>query len=68
MSTDARLERMLTTEELADVIHTTPAGVHAMRYRGVGPRGRAVGKRVLYAESDVAEWLESRADQPKGAA
>lgn len=62
------LEPMLTTEELAELVRTTPAGVSNMRLRGVGPRGRRIGKRILYAESDVIAWLESRADDPRPAA
>jgi hypothetical protein len=62
------IETMLTTEEVAALIHTTPAGVANMRYRKVGPRGIRAGKRVLYPESGVIAWLESRADDPTPAA
>jgi hypothetical protein len=62
------IETMLTTEEVAALIRTTPAGVANMRYRGVGPRGIRAGKRVLYRESEVLAWLDSRADEPTTAA
>jgi predicted DNA-binding transcriptional regulator AlpA len=58
-----RRETMLTTEEVAALIRTSVSGVSGMRYRGVGPRGVRVGRRVLYPESAVLEWLESRADK-----
>jgi predicted DNA-binding transcriptional regulator AlpA len=61
-----RIETMLTTEEVADLIRTTAAGVANMRYRGVGPRGVRVGRRVLYPESEVLAWLEARADTAGG--
>jgi hypothetical protein len=61
------IEAMLTTEELAALLRTTPAGVNNLRYRGAGPRGMRAGKRVLYPESAVLEWLASGADEPKTA-
>ena len=53
-----QLEKMLTTQELAELCRTTPAGIANMRLRGAGPQGVRVGKRVLYPESAVAAWLE----------
>lgn len=55
-------ERLYTVEELAEEYHLTPAGIYNMRHRGVGPRGCRVGKRVLFPESEVLAWLDSRMD------
>lgn len=54
--------RYLTTEELAELCRTTPATVTQWRYLGKGPRGTRVGKRILYREDDVREWLERHRD------
>ncbi|GAA1863848.1 hypothetical protein GCM10009751_22320 [Myceligenerans crystallogenes] len=56
-----RLDRtpMWTLEELCALVRTTPATVHTWRKRGTGPRAYKVGRHLLFAESDVAEWLES---------
>jgi hypothetical protein len=62
------IERLLTTEELAELLHTTPAGITNLRHRGAGPRGVRASGRILYPESFVLEWLESRADEPRPAA
>jgi predicted DNA-binding transcriptional regulator AlpA len=57
-------EKFLTTQELAELCRTTPAGIANMRYRGVAPRGVRAGRRLLYPESEVIAWLERHADQP----
>ncbi|GAB4087300.1 hypothetical protein GCM10028784_39300 [Myceligenerans cantabricum] len=56
-----RLDRtpMWTLEELCAFVRTTPATVHTWRKRGTGPRAYKVGRHLLFAESDVAAWLES---------
>ncbi len=63
-------EKLMTTEEVAELCRTTPAGIANMRYRGNGPRGVRAGKRILYPESEVVAWLERGADpvRPRGAA
>ena len=57
------IEKYLTRDELAEVGRTTPGAISMMRSRGEGPKGTKVGRRVLYAESAVQAWLESRVDQ-----
>ncbi|MEU8391527.1 helix-turn-helix domain-containing protein [Micromonospora sp. NPDC048843] len=61
------MEKYLTTEELAALTRSTPGTVRYWRHMGKGPRGIKRGKRVLYAESDVAAWL-AEDDQAKVAA
>lgn len=56
-------ETFYTGEQLCERFpDLTPAGLANMRYRGVGPRGVKVGRRILYPESYVIAWLESRSD------
>lgn len=58
------MEKQLTTEEVAEIARTAPSTVRYWRMKGTGPRGRLIGRRVLYAESDVERWLagEDRAE------
>ncbi|AYA26714.1 DNA-binding protein [Rhodococcus rhodochrous] len=51
------LQELLTTEEAAALLRTTPGALAAMRYRGGGPRWRRHGRRVLYARADLAAYL-----------
>jgi len=57
---DDRLRNFLTTEELAGRLRTSPGTVRYWRHVGTGPRGIKVGKRVLYDERVVDEWLAGR--------
>ncbi|MEV6651201.1 helix-turn-helix domain-containing protein [Streptomyces sp. NPDC051219] len=57
--------KFLTTDEVADRYRTAASTVRYWRYVGYGPRGRKVGRRVLY---DVAELDRWDADQAGDAA
>jgi DNA-binding transcriptional MerR regulator len=46
----------LTTDEVARLYRTSPGTVRYWRHIGYGPRGVKVGRRVLYAESDIRAW------------
>lgn len=50
------MERYFTTAELAGLYRTSPSTVRYWRHTGYGPAGTKVGKRVLYAESEVRRW------------
>lgn len=59
---------MATPEEVAEALHTSPAGLAQLRYRGEGPKFVRVGRRrVLYRWSDVENWIaastHTRSDQ-----
>lgn len=47
----------LTTEELATKLRTTPETCRYWRHVGKGPKSFKVGRRVLYAAEDVAEFI-----------
>lgn len=51
---------LLTTPKTAEVLHVSPRTLERMRQEGTGPVYRKAGRRVLYFESDVMEWLNSR--------
>jgi excisionase family DNA binding protein len=48
---------LLTTQQLADVLHVTVGTLHKWSYRGTGPRFIKVGGRNRYRVSDVEAWL-----------
>lgn len=47
----------LTTEEVADLLRTSPESVRYWRHVGKGPRSFKVAKRVLYAREDVEAFI-----------
>lgn len=54
------MHRYITTPELADVCRTSPATVRYWRHIGYGPKGRKIGRRVLYEVTEVQAWLDLR--------
>lgn len=52
------MTRYLTTAEVAAVTRTPVETVRYWRHVGKGPRSFKVGRRVLYAEDDVEQWLD----------
>jgi len=49
---------LATPAEVAEALHTTPASLAQMRYRGEGPKWvRAGRRRVLYRWADVEQWI-----------
>lgn len=57
----------MTTPEVAQMVRTSPETVRYWRHVGRGPRSFRVGRRVLYARSDVQEWVD-RLRESEGAA
>lgn len=49
----------LTTEELANLLRTTPESCRYWRHIGKGPKSFKVGRRVLYAREDVEAFIEA---------
>ena len=47
----------MTTEEVAELLRTSPETVRFWRSRGRGPKSFRVGRRVLYARSDVEAFI-----------
>ena len=56
--------QLLTVDELADRLRTTPAAVYSSRYRGQEPAalGMKSGRRLLFNWHEVVKWLESTRD------
>lgn len=57
------LPDLLTVEEVAAWLHTTPQAVYDLRRRGHLPQGVRVGKRLLYDRAELARWWETRRKQ-----
>ena len=63
----------LTAKQVAEILHTSEAGLAQMRYRGSGPKFVKAGPRkVIYTMADVKAYIEAntvqRTDDPRGAA
>ncbi len=51
------MDRLLTTEEVAERFRTKPETVRYWRHVGYGPASVKIGRRVLYPEAGVLGWL-----------
>jgi predicted DNA-binding transcriptional regulator AlpA len=60
------MERLLTSQQLADLLQVTTRTLDAWAYRGVGPRPIRIGKHRRYSPADVAAWLQAQKDPPNG--
>lgn len=49
--------QFLTTEEVAELLRTSPETVRYWRHVGKGPEAFKVGRRVLYALEDVERFI-----------
>jgi excisionase family DNA binding protein len=58
------LPRLLTVQDLADLLQVPPKTIYAWRYKGMGPTAVPVGKFLRFRPEDVAAWLEARAEPP----
>ena len=53
------MEPLLTTDEVAELYRTSPATIRYWRHIGYGPRGRKLGRRVLYEAGEVQAFWQS---------
>lgn len=51
-----KMDRYLTTAEVAERYRTAASTVRYWRHQGYGPRGVKVGRRVLYSETELARF------------
>ncbi|GAA3637346.1 helix-turn-helix transcriptional regulator [Streptomyces chitinivorans] len=54
------IDRLLTAEEVAEILGVHPNSLPQWRYRGLGPAWVKVGVKVRYRPEDVRAWIEER--------
>jgi len=55
-----KTDALLSTTEAAVLCGVKPATLRTWRHHDEGPRSFAVGTKVVYRESAVAEWLAAQ--------
>jgi len=53
------VEKLLRTEDVANLLGVPAKTLEMWRYRGTGPRFVKLGRLVRYVESDLDEWVRS---------
>lgn len=61
-----RDDRLLSPQELSELVGVPVGTVYQWNYRKVGPRAIKVGKHVRYRMSDVNAWLEGNTVEAAG--
>lgn len=51
---------LLTTAEVAARLRTSPSTIRYWRHVGEGPPSARLGRRVVYDEGALEQWLEQR--------
>ena len=54
------IEHQLSPKVLADRLDVTEGYLAKLRLYGNGPRFTKIGRKVVYAPSDVQAWLDAR--------
>jgi predicted DNA-binding transcriptional regulator AlpA len=54
------LDDLLTTDDVAAITRAPASTVRYWRHIGCGPRGFALGRRVVYRRREVLAWLAER--------
>lgn len=68
-NTEAESDRLISTAELALLLHVEPRTLAAWRQRGIGPVPVRLTSRVVrYRASDVREYIAGRTSGGKAAA
>lgn len=54
--------KLLTIDEVAEMLRKSPAQMRWMRHNSTGPRCAKLGGRVMYREADVITWVTEAFD------
>lgn len=57
---DRTTVRLLSVEEVAELLQVPVATIYRWRFRGSGPAGIRVGRYLRFDPKDLAAWLEER--------
>ena len=55
------MDKLLTSDEVADILRISLRTLYNWRVRRYGPRGLKVGGSLVYRERDIEAWLDSPA-------
>jgi predicted DNA-binding transcriptional regulator AlpA len=59
------IARLVTVEDYAELLRTTPTAIRRLRERGTLPPAIKVGVRVLWDPDVVERWLAEQREDPR---
>lgn len=54
-----KVTKLLTLEEVAEMLRRSPAQVRYMRSVNSGPRSAKIGGRIMFREADVIAYIDA---------
>ena len=66
-SITSELPRLLLADEVAELLSTSRKAVYGMADRGVLPGVVRLGRRLLFREDALLDWLREKGASPEGA-
>lgn len=60
------LAKLLTANDVADLLSITPEALAQLRWRGAGPRFMKLGRSVRYHPADVSAYIDRLRNAPPG--
>lgn len=57
------MDKLLTLDEVAEILRTPAATLRYWRHRGTGPASFKIGRRVVYTEQAVADYTAEQQEQ-----
>jgi excisionase family DNA binding protein len=57
------MDRLLTMDEVSDLLRTPVPTLRFWRHRGTGPTSLKIGRRVMYRGADLDAWLERQSER-----
>lgn len=54
------LDRLLSVEELGELLQVPVATIYQWRYRGEGPEAIRIGRYLRFDPTDVKKWIDDR--------
>jgi excisionase family DNA binding protein len=56
----SRRDKLLTIEEVAELVRMPVATLRYWRHLGTGPHGFVIGRRLRFWRQDVLDWLDEQ--------
>lgn len=66
MTSAAKLERLLSVDEVADFLGIPVATLYQWRHKGTGPAAIRVGRHLRYDPAALRAWLEQHREVDRG--
>ena len=57
---------LMTVEEAAELLRTSPRAIYAMKSRGQLPGVTSIGRRILFRTDDLLDWLDQKSAPSPG--